>query len=97
MITVIPISKARAGENVFRIHEPAQIANPFGISHRITKEECALAYEAWLKHRIANNDIVICAELNRIARFACDGEAVLVGSEADGAVIRKLIEEALNE
>lgn len=96
MITVIPQHKAKVAENMVRIHEPMPLANPFQSNHRVTNEECGLAYEAWLRHRIATGDALIISELERIARFACDGDVILAGPESTGMVIKRIVEEALN-
>ena len=97
MITVHPLEKAKIAENSFRIHEPMPLANPFKSDYRITPEECALAFDVWLRNRIANGEVLIIAELERIARFAClESGAVLYGPERDGLVIKRIVEEALN-
>lgn len=97
MITVLPVDKAKMGENHIRIHEPMPLYNPFKSDHRVSPAECAIAFDAWLRYKIEQGDKLIIAELERIARFACLGDgAVLVGSVVDGEVIKRIVEEALN-
>ena len=96
MITVIPQNKAKISEHSTRIHEPMPLSNPFKSDHRVTNEECAIAYEAWLRYKIEQGDKVIIAELESIARSACGSGAVLIGPELTGNIIKKIVEEALN-
>ncbi len=96
MITIVPEGKT-ATSNTIRIHSPMPLSNPFKIDYRLDANDCAVAYKAWLQHRINKGDKLIIAELDRIAQLDDEGEAILIGSKIDGEVIIQLISEAKNE
>ena len=96
MITTVSQEKGHVFVNSVRIHEPMPLANPFKIDYRLNAADVAVAYKAWLKHRISIGDTLIIAELERIATYHQTGECILIGSILDGEVITQIIEEALN-
>lgn len=99
-LIIIPPNKARIADRNIRIHMPMPLSNPFQASERITREEAVIAYDAWLRNRLTSGDKLITAEMERIIKYVTDstGQPVgLIGNEQDGEVIKRIIEEVVNE
>lgn len=63
-----------------------------------TRAQAVLLYKEWLNKKIAEDDVAVCDELNRLCELARDGELKLqcfcAPQQCHGDVIKQLIEEA---
>ena len=97
-IICIPQHKAVIADRNIRVHLPMPLSNPFGKSERLNQDDVDVAYDAYLRNRLAIGDKLITAEMEKIAGFVMDksGKPVgLIGNEPEVNVIRKIILEAL--
>lgn len=102
MNEIIHIDQVRAAisDRNIRIHYPMPLHNPFKSNERITVAEANLAYEAWLRNRLISGDKLIVAEMTRIIELLQDdtGKPVgLIGSQGEVDVIRKIINEVIEQ
>lgn len=98
-IICIPQHKAIIADRNIRVHLPMPLCNPFQRNERLSQEDVDVAYNAYLRNRLAIGDVLITAEMEKIASFVSDksGKSVgLIGNEPEVNVIRNIIMEALN-
>lgn len=99
LIQIEPTRAAISDRNV-RIHYPMPLHNPFKSNERVTVAEALLAYEAWLRNRLISGDKLIVAEMTRIIELLQDGTGKpvgLIGSQGEVDVIRKIINEVIEQ
>lgn len=99
-IICIPTHKAVISDRNIRVHLPMPLHNPFSKTERLNAEDVTVAYESYLRNRLLGNDMLITAEMEKIAKLVSDGSGKpvgLIGNEADVNVIRKIIVEALGQ
>ena len=94
--------KAGLSDRHFYIGRPSPLGNPFEISHLVDREDVIAAFEPYLKRKVMERHILICAELDRIAEKVLDGTGLPVylvcfcsPKACHGDVIKNLILSAI--